>query len=72
MVEDWKPIPISGETVPEVMIINTFVKGLETLVFCDFFETIDHTIVIGIARGLSLKSDFYDFERLHEENLEPS
>ncbi len=52
--------------------MNTFVKSVEALVFGDFFKTVDHAIVVSVPWSLSLKSDFDDLERLHDEHLEPS
>jgi len=54
------------------MMYITFVKSTKTLIFCDFFEAIDHTVVICIARRLSLKSNFNNFERLHYNDLSPT
>jgi hypothetical protein len=72
MAEAWKPIPMSGETVPDVKLSITFVKSAEPFVLGDFLETINHAVVISIAWSLSLKSDFHDFEWLHNQHLEPS
>jgi len=53
-------------------LMITFVKCEESFISYDFLKTVSNTIIHFVCSWLSLKSDFDDFERLHDENLRPA
>lgn len=68
------PIPNNGANDPKIhsQYWITFIESRHPFLLFDFSKTVNNAAVFGLMIRLVDQSDFNDFERLHDYDLNPS